>query len=124
MENDPESSVDALSAIRDGREQATKYARSPWWYYPILGIAFALLGVAFSLGDSLIRALAVVAVIVVGRLVQRGYRRANGVWVGGLRSGVATWWSVGFLLVSFGTIVAGWSVRALDGRGQHGSWRY
>ncbi|MBG0741804.1 hypothetical protein IV500_20845 [Paeniglutamicibacter antarcticus] len=110
MENDSASSVDALSAIRQGHERAIAYARSPWWYYPALGIGYAILGIAFSLGGSIIRTLALIAFLAAGKLTQRGFRRANGVWVGGLRSGVASWWSVGFLLVSLGTIVAGWLI--------------
>ncbi|MFI5086367.1 MAG: hypothetical protein ACHP7K_10610 [Actinomycetales bacterium] len=116
MENDFANSADALSAIREGRERATRYARSPWWYYPAFGIAYALLGIAFALSGAIIRTLAVLAFLVTTRLLQRGYRRANGVWVGGLRSGVVTWWSVGFLLVSLGTLVAGWLVSENIGR--------
>lgn len=110
MENDSASSVEALSAIQQGHERAIAHARSPWWYYPILGVGYALLGIAFSLGGSFVRTLALIAFLAGGRMLQRGFKRANGVWVGGLRSGVATWWSIGFLLISLGTLVAGWLV--------------
>ncbi|MBG0741166.1 hypothetical protein IV500_17495 [Paeniglutamicibacter antarcticus] len=107
MENDSVGSLDALSTMNEGHKQAIKRVRSPWWYYPILGIAFAGLELAFALSATLVRTLVIVGVIVVARLAERGYRRVKGTWVGGLRSGKATWLSIGFLLIAVGTIVAG-----------------
>ncbi|WP_186760120.1 hypothetical protein [Arthrobacter alpinus] len=107
MENDSVVSLDSLSAMKEGQERAMKSVRSPWWYYPILGIAFAGLELAFALSGTLVRTLAIGGVIVVARLAERGYRRVKGTWVGGLRSGKTTWLSIGFLLIAVGTIVAG-----------------
>ena len=107
MENDSANAMDSLSAIRQGHERATMHTRAPWWYYPVLGAGYALLGLASSLSGSIIRTLALIAFLAASKLLQRGFRHATGVWVGGLRSGVATWWSIGFLSVSLGTICAG-----------------
>ncbi|ALV47914.1 hypothetical protein MB46_19810 (plasmid) [Arthrobacter alpinus] len=107
MENHSSNATQALAAIHDGNESAAKYARSPWWYYPVIGAGYALLGLAAALSGSIVRTIAVLAFLALGKLLEKGYRRANGVWVGGLKSGANTWWTLGFLLVSLGTIVAG-----------------
>lgn len=108
MTNDSAGAAYGLSVIQDGQEQALKSVHSPWWHYLLFGISLPVLELILALGTPLMLSLVLIGFTVINLLVERGWRRAKGTWVGDFRGGRTRWLSFGFFLITFGAVIAGY----------------
>ena len=104
---------DPLAMIAEARAAAADRLVTPWWYHPVLGLLVAGYVVAFSLGDTLVRSIALLVFLAGVTGLVRAYRRLTGVWLAGHEAGRASRWAyamgatIGVLMVV--SLVIAWT---------------
>ncbi|MBT0771957.1 hypothetical protein KIH74_23650 [Kineosporia sp. J2-2] len=87
--------ADELTIIAEMRAAAADRLVTPWWYHPVLGALLGVYLVAFSLGGTVVRLVALVLFGAACAALVDVYRRSTGVWVNGLDAGPAGRWAKG-----------------------------
>ena len=116
---------DQLAMIAEARAAAADRLVTPWWYHPILGFLLAGYVVALSLGDTVVKVVALPVFLGGLGLLVHAYRRLTGVWISGFEAGPAGRWAyamggaiavamVGSLAISWTTSLA-WPTWVLAG---------
>jgi len=100
------SGHEQLAAIAEARADLANRLITPWWYHPVLGLLFGAYVVVEGLGNTIVRALAIVLFVFCCWLLMSAYRRLTGVWVNSTLPGPARRWAVGLGIIA-GLIVAG-----------------